>query len=79
MTGEIVNLRKARKARDRAAREARAAENRIVFGRTRAEREMLEARNQRDTRLLDGHRLTEAEPPDSPAAPPVPAPDKDRR
>ena len=57
MTAEIVNLRKARKARDRSAREAEAAGNRTKFGRTRAEREMTAAREAQDTRRLEGHRL----------------------
>ncbi|HRO50867.1 MAG TPA: DUF4169 family protein, partial [Hyphomicrobium sp.] len=38
MSAEIVNLRKARKMRDRAAKEQRATENRVKFGRTKAER-----------------------------------------
>ncbi len=57
MTAEIVNLRKARKARDRSDRETQAAENRTKFGRTRAEREVSAAREALDIRRLDGHRL----------------------
>ncbi len=57
MTAEIVNLRKARKARDRSAREAEAAENRTKFGRTRVERELAAARDDLAVRRLDGHRL----------------------
>lgn len=59
MTSEIVNLRKARKAKARAVDEARAEQNRIRFGRSRAERDAQDARRQRDARLLDGHRLGE--------------------
>ncbi|MFO1148203.1 MAG: DUF4169 family protein [Alsobacter sp.] len=57
MTGEIVNLRKARKARARAADEARAAENRIRFGRTKAERAAAEAETGLVLRRLEGHLL----------------------
>ncbi len=62
MTAEIVNLRKARKARDRSAREAEAAENRTKFGRTRAEREIAAARDDLAVRRLDGHRLVPPKP-----------------
>ncbi len=34
---EIVNLRRARKKKTRAEKEARAADNRVRFGRTKAE------------------------------------------
>ena len=74
MTGEIVNLRKARKARDRAAREARAAENRIAFGRPRAERDALHARAELETRRLEGHRLADAPAQEEEAPPPAPGP-----
>jgi len=39
MTADIINLRNARKAKARAKNDARAAENRVRFGRTKAERE----------------------------------------
>jgi hypothetical protein len=39
---EIVNLNKARKARDRAEAKARAAENRVRHGRTKAEKAVSE-------------------------------------
>ena len=54
---EIVNLNRARKARDREAEQARAAANRAAHGRTKAERKAdAEARAKRDA-LLDGARL----------------------
>ena len=54
---EIVNLNRARKARDREAAAAKAAANRAAHGRTRAERKAdAEARAKRDA-LLDGARL----------------------
>lgn len=59
MTAEIVNLRKARKARDRAGREAEAAANRSKFGRSKAERRTESLEDARKARVLDGHRRDE--------------------
>jgi hypothetical protein len=56
MTAEIVNLRRARKARGRAEAEAKAAQNRIDFGRSKAERTLTQARDDLAARRLDGHR-----------------------
>jgi hypothetical protein len=56
VTAEIVNLRKARKAKARSEAESRAAENRVRFGRTRAERETLAVEQDRAVRSLEGHR-----------------------
>lgn len=53
---EIVNLRRARKLRDRRAAEAKAAGNRIAHGRTRAERQETEANRALEARKLDQHR-----------------------
>lgn len=53
---EIVNLRMARKARNRAADKARAEENRARHGRTRAGREAGDAESTRLARTLDGAR-----------------------
>jgi len=55
--GEIVNLNQARKDRAKADRKARAAENRIMHGRTRAERQTMEKERERASRLLDGQKL----------------------
>lgn len=54
---EIVNLRRARKAKARASDDAKAAENRAKFGRTRAERERVEAEARLGLSRLDGHKL----------------------
>ncbi|MBR3190240.1 DUF4169 family protein [Bosea sp. (in: a-proteobacteria)] len=56
---EIVNLRRARKARDRASAEAQAEQNRIAFGRTKAERKLTEAEKALAERRLEGHRLSD--------------------
>ena len=53
MSAEIVNLRKARKARDRVAKEQRATENRVRFGRTKAEREREQAEDALHARRLE--------------------------
>ncbi|PZO78956.1 MAG: DUF4169 domain-containing protein [Mesorhizobium amorphae] len=57
MTGEIVNLRSRRKARDRAEREKTAEANRILHGRTKAEKFSVRREKDAAERLLDGHRL----------------------
>jgi hypothetical protein len=53
---EIINLNRARKAREKADRTARAAANRAAHGRTKAERQGTEAERTRAAALLDGHR-----------------------
>ncbi|HVI97797.1 MAG TPA: DUF4169 family protein [Sphingomonas sp.] len=52
--GEVVNLRLARKAKARAAKQTIAAANRAAFGRTRAERRAAEAERTRLDHDLDG-------------------------
>ena len=60
----VVNLRLARKAKARAEREAAASVNRILHGRSRAERAALEVEASRATRFLDGHRFDAPRPAD---------------
>jgi hypothetical protein len=52
---EIINLRKARKAKARAENEAEAAENRAKFGRPKDERSQSEASKDLRDRKLDAH------------------------
>jgi hypothetical protein len=52
--GEIVNLNKARKARDKAAQKAEASANRAAHGRSKAERIAAETERARAASLLDG-------------------------
>lgn len=52
--GDIVNLNKARKTRDRAKAKVSAASNRVVHGQTRPEREAIAHERERMSRLLDG-------------------------
>ena len=53
---ELVNLRRARKARQRAGKEAQAAENRARFGRPKAEKRLEAARAEKERRDLEGKR-----------------------
>jgi len=59
---DVVNLNRARKARDRAAQAAIAAANRVKHGRTLAERQRDAATETSRAALLDGARLAEAAP-----------------
>ncbi|MEJ0098035.1 MAG: DUF4169 family protein [Bauldia sp.] len=56
---EVINLRKARKAKDRAGREQAAAEKRRLFGRTKAEKQAEADERERAERTLAGHRRDE--------------------
>ena len=58
--GDVVNLRRVRKARLRTDREAAAAQNRARFGRTRSERDKAKAAAEAEisARRLDGLRRT---------------------
>ena len=55
---EIVNLRLARRTRERSRKEAQAEQNRITFGRPKADRRLAESERARAERELDGHRLS---------------------
>jgi hypothetical protein len=54
---ELVNLRKVRKAAARRREEARAAENRVAYGRSKAERALANARSDKLSREIDAHRI----------------------
>ena len=51
---EIVNLNRFRKAKTRADEKRQAAENRVAFGRTKAEKAAEQAERERAARALDG-------------------------
>ncbi|MGQ3046972.1 MAG: DUF4169 family protein [Niveispirillum sp.] len=55
--GEIVNLNRARKAKAKTDREVQAAENRVKFGQTKAEKEKRRAEEEAARRRLEGHRV----------------------
>lgn len=52
---EIINLRNARKQRARAAKDAQAGQNRILFGRTKAEKLKQAAEKAIADKHIDGH------------------------
>lgn len=54
---EPVNLNRFRKARAKAEAKTKAAENRVAFGRTKAEKALADARRDKATRSLDAQRL----------------------
>ena len=51
-----VNINKVRKERNRASRRARADENAVQFGQTKAQKEALKARAEQIARNLEGHK-----------------------
>ena len=61
---DIINLRRARKAKVKAVKELQAAENRAKFGRPKVERGRQEAERQLAARRLDGTKRTARSPDD---------------
>jgi hypothetical protein len=55
--GDIVNLRRARKQADRKLGELNAAANRLAHGRTKSERALDQAKNDRARRDLDQRQI----------------------
>lgn len=53
--GEIVNLRQARKRKQREASASEAQANRLKFGRSLAEKKRQTAQTEKQIRQLDGH------------------------
>lgn len=51
---EVVNLNRARKTKAREDAKAKASENRVAFGRTKAERDAGTARREKAKRELEG-------------------------
>lgn len=54
--GKPVNLNRFRKEKARAEKKARADQNAVAFGRTKAEKDLDKARKAQDVRHLDGHK-----------------------
>ena len=54
----MVNLRRARKQKAREGRQAAAAENRILFGRSKAEKRLVESERALAEASLDARRLS---------------------
>ncbi len=60
--GDLLNLRRARKARERAQKARLADANRLAFGRTKDERRASEAQSALERARLEAHRLEAAGP-----------------
>ncbi|WP_201859923.1 DUF4169 family protein [Microvirga soli] len=60
---EIINLRQARKNKARADKEARAEQNRVSFGRTKAEKTLTKAEQDLAKSRLEGHKRDPDETP----------------
>ncbi|WP_210324317.1 DUF4169 family protein [Aestuariivirga litoralis] len=54
--GEVVNLRLKRKAKNREEAADKAAENRVQFGRSKTEKELTSALNDKAGKSLDDHK-----------------------
>jgi Domain of unknown function (DUF4169) len=54
---EIINLRRARKLKERGRQQAEAAENRALFGRSKAEKHLIESERALAEANLDARRL----------------------
>lgn len=67
MPGDVVNLRQFRKRQARAASEKQAEQNRISFGRTKAEKSLTQALNEKASKVLDQGRLDHAQTDDQSA------------
>jgi hypothetical protein len=57
--GDVLSLKLHRKRKARAEKEAEAGQNRITHGLTRAERELVEARNEKAIKDLDAKKREE--------------------
>ena len=58
---EIINLRRARKLKERGRQQAEAAENRALFGRSKAEKHLIESERALAEANLDARRLAKPE------------------
>ncbi len=56
---EIINLKNARKQKARAAKEVQAAQNRVLFGQTKAERLKQASEKALAEKHIDGHKKDE--------------------
>jgi hypothetical protein len=58
MTADVINLRRARKEREREAKATEAAANRLAFGRSKAQKQAERLESNRISRAVDGARLS---------------------
>lgn len=61
MTGDVVNLRQFRKQKARSEKEKQAEQNRLTFGRIKAEKNLTSALNEKAERSLDQGKLEKGE------------------
>ncbi|NVP56412.1 DUF4169 family protein [Mycoplana rhizolycopersici] len=61
MSGDVVNLRQFRKQKARSEKERQAEQNRISFGRTKAEKNLTRALNDKAEKTLDQGRIDKPE------------------
>jgi|HubBroStandDraft_2_1064218.scaffolds.fasta_scaffold367337_2 hypothetical protein len=54
---EIINLKRAKKAKARRAEDAKAMDNRVRFGTPKAEKSRVKNLREKDTKTIDAHRL----------------------
>jgi len=57
MSAEIINLRRARKARDRKRKDAKAADNRTAFGLSPRDKKLRAAHDEVEQQRHEAHRL----------------------
>lgn len=57
MSADVVNLRQFRKARTRSEKEKQAEQNRLTFGRSKAEKKLTKALNAKAEKTLDQGRI----------------------
>lgn len=67
MSAEIINLRQARKHKQRQDKDKTAEDNRRKFGRSKAERDAARRRRDDLEKQVDGHKLDPSEPNDEPS------------
>jgi hypothetical protein len=57
VSGDVVNLRQFRKQKARSEKERQAEQNRLTFGRTKAEKTLTDTLNDKAKRMLDQGRI----------------------
>jgi hypothetical protein len=57
VSGDVVNLRQFRKGKQRSEKEKQAEQNRLTFGRTKAEKSLTQALNEQAGKTLDQGKL----------------------
>ena len=64
MSGDVGNLRQFRKQKARSDKEKQAEQNRLTFGRTKAEKTLTRALNEKAEKTLDQGRIEQSGRPD---------------